>query len=32
LAATTDAVPPIPAITTGTPVQKCSHGRIRFQP
>ena len=31
-AATTDTVPPIPAITIGTPVQKCGHGFSRFQP
>ena len=31
-AATTDAVPPIPAITIGTPAQKCGHGFSRFQP
>ena len=31
-AATTEAVPPIPAITMGTPVQKCGHGLSRFQP
>ncbi len=32
LAATTDTVPPIPAITIGTPVQKCGHGLSRFHP
>ena len=32
LAATTDAVPPMPAITIGTPVQKCGQGLSRFQP
>jgi hypothetical protein len=32
LAATTESVPPIPARTIGTPVQKCGHGRSRFQP
>ena len=31
-AATTDAVPPIPAITIGTPVQKWGQGFIRFHP
>ena len=31
-AATTDATPPMPAITIGTPVQKCGHGLRRFQP
>ena len=31
-AATTDSVPPTPATTTGTPVQKCGQGRIRRQP
>jgi len=32
LAATTEIVPPIPASTIGTPVQKCVHGLSRFQP
>ena len=32
LAATTESVPPMPAMTIGTPVQKCGHGRSRFQP
>ncbi len=32
LAATTDSVPPMPATTIGTPVQKCGHGRSRFHP
>ena len=32
LAATIDSVPPMPASTMGTPVQKCAHGRNRFQP
>ena len=31
-AAITDAVPPIPATTMGTPLQKCGHGRSRFHP
>ena len=31
-AATTETVPPMPAITIGTPVQKCGHGFSRFQP
>ncbi len=31
-AATTESVPPIPASTIGTPVQKCAHGCSRFQP
>ena len=31
-AATTDTLPPIPAITIGTPVQKCGHGFSRLQP
>ena len=30
--ATTENAPPRPAITTGTPVQKCVHGDRRFQP
>ena len=32
LAATTERVPPIPAITIGTPVQKWVHGLSRRQP
>jgi hypothetical protein len=32
LAAITDSVPPMPASTIGTPVQKCAHGLRRFQP
>ena len=32
LAATTDALPRIPAMTIGTPVQKCAHGFSRRQP
>jgi hypothetical protein len=32
LAATTDTVPPIPASTIGTPVQKWGHGFSRFHP
>ena len=32
LAATTDTVPPMPAITMGTPLQKCGQGLRRFQP
>ena len=32
LAATTETLPPIPATAIGTPVQKCGHGRRRFQP
>ena len=32
LAATTDALPPMPATTIGTPVQKCGHGFIRRHP
>ena len=31
-AATTETVPPMPAITIGTPVQKCGHGFSRRQP
>ena len=31
-AATTDTVPPMPAMTMGTPVQKCGHGFSRFHP
>ena len=31
-AATTDTAPPTPAITIGTPVQKCGHGFSRRQP
>src|SRR3954447_11661914 len=31
-AAATETVPPMPAITIGTPVQKCGHGFSRFQP
>ena len=31
-AATTDSAPPMPAITIGTPVQKCAHGLSRRQP
>ena len=30
--ATTEKAPPNPAITTGTPVQKCVHGDRRFHP
>ena len=32
LAATTETLPPIPAITIGTPVQKWAHGFRRRQP
>ncbi len=32
LAATTDTLPPIPAMTIGTPVQKCAHGFRRRHP
>ncbi len=32
LAATTDNVPPTPESTTGTPLQKWTHGESRFQP
>ena len=31
-AATTEMLPPMPAITIGTPVQKCAHGFSRRQP
>ena len=31
-AATTETVPPMPAMTIGTPVQKCGHGFRRRQP
>ena len=31
-AATTETLPPMPAITIGTPVQKCGHGFSRRQP
>lgn len=31
-AATTEAVPPIPATTIGTPVRKWGHGVSRFHP
>ena len=32
LAAITETLPRMPVITTGTPVQKCAHGRSRRQP
>ena len=32
LAAITDTLPPMPARTIGTPVQKCGHGFSRRQP
>ena len=32
LAATTEMLPKIPAMTTGTPVQKCVQGRSRRHP
>jgi hypothetical protein len=32
LAATTEMLPPMPAMTIGTPVQKCVHGFSRRQP
>ena len=32
LAATTEALPRIPASAIGTPVQKCTHGRRRRHP
>ena len=32
LAAITETVPPMPAMTMGTPVQKWGHGFNRFQP
>ena len=32
LAAITDALPPMPATTIGTPVQKCGQGSMRCQP
>ena len=32
LAAITDALPPMPATTIGTPVQKCGQGFIRRHP
>ncbi len=32
LTATTERAPPSPDNTTGTPVQKCTHGFRRFQP
>ena len=32
LAATTERVPPTPDSTTGSPLQKCTHGESRFQP
>ena len=32
MAATTEALPKMPAIGIGTPVQKCAHGLSRRQP
>ena len=32
LAATTETLPRMPVMTTGTPVQKCAHGFRRRQP
>ena len=31
-AATTATLPPMPVITSGTPVQKCGHGFSRLHP